>query len=544
MIKSPPYLSGVEQFVDENKSVVSKSDLHGNITYCNPYFIEISGYSEQELLGAPHNILRHPDMPAAAFSDLWRTIKAGKQWTGLVKNRCKNGDHYWVRANVTPLQEQGKLVGYLSVRTKPQPSEVTAADQLYRQWQAGLASNIRLHHGYLRKTGLRDQFKAGWHLPVTTQLLLGLLGLSLTQALWFGYSVWTSGFSWVNAALMLVSAIMLASFWRLTSTKLLQTIAQALLSTRQLAGGDLSKTKIETGQHDADQLFQALQQVNINLTAMIGDVRNNVRSIAEGTREIAQGNGELSQRTIAQADSLQKTAASMSEFTSTIQQNRDNALLAKQMADSTSDMAHQASHMVGNLGSTMHDIRDAAKRIESITSMIDGIAFQTNILSLNAAVEAARAGEQGRGFAVVASEVRNLARRSATAAKEIKDLINDTVSQIHGSNQLVGQTRDLIEQLQTSVAQVGQAIHEISLATNEQSKGINEVNRAIHHIDEVTQKNTAMVEESAAAAIQLATQAMQLEQAISVFKMTPIASLKPRLYRPPQATQLDYRRAS
>lgn len=512
-------VNGVEQPVRDGESIVSKTDLKGLITYCNPYFMEVSGFEEQELIGSPHNILRHPDMPAAAFADMWTTIKAGQQWTGIVKNRCKNGNHYWVRANVTPLVENGQVTGYLSVRTKPLRSEIEVADKLYRSWQQGQSQHIELHRGVLRERSLLGKLRAWQFVAAQTKLALAMSLLIAINLLWLIRDWISAGPGWFSGLSAVFASAIILSVWRFSSSHLLAPIQQALDTTKGLAGGDLSH-RTQTGDaSEFGQLLQALHQLNINLIAMIGDVRANVQAIIRGTQEIADGNLELSNRTESQANSLQRTASSMSEFAATVRQNYDNAKLADQMASSTSQVAHQAGLMVEQLGQTMLGISEAAKRIENIISLIDGIAFQTNILALNAAVEAARAGEQGRGFAVVASEVRNLAQRSAGAAKEIKDLIEDSVNQVRNGNQLVGQTGQLMQQLVQAVNQVSQVINEISLATDEQSKGIDEVNQAIHNIDEVTQQNTAMVEESAAAAANLASQAQQLGQAVSVFKM-------------------------
>lgn len=534
-------VSGQEKILRDGASIVSKTNLKGIITYCNPYFIEISGYTEQELLGAPHNILRHPDMPAAAFADLWATIKAGQQWTGLVKNRCKDGAHYWVRANVTPLIENAQVCGYLSVRTKPQRHEIEAADALYRSWQQGGSSHLLLRQGEIIDQSLSGRLHLWQNARARFKLGVAILLLALINAAWLLLFWQNQGFSWGSASMGLLAFCALAGLWHFTNMALLEPIQRALKTTKALAGGDLSQQTGSAPHSDFGQLLRALQQLSVNLIAMIGDVGANVQAIVSGTQEIAASNLELSTRTENQAHSLQRTASSMTQFAATVRQNHDNAQHARQIAQNTSNLANHAGSMVDQLGQTMHGINDAAKRIENIISLIDGIAFQTNILALNAAVEAARAGEQGRGFAVVASEVRNLAQRSASAAKEIKGLIEDSVQQVGQGDQLVQQTGNLMQQLVNSVTQVSQTINEISLASQEQSQGINEVNQAIQHIDEITQQNTAMVEESAAAAANLASQARQLELAVSVFKLQHQVTQPntPRRYNRQQTLSMD-----
>ncbi len=526
-------VTGIEALMRDGESIVSKTNLKGIIAFCNPYFVEISGYSEQELLGAPHNILRHPDMPAAAFADLWASIKAGKQWTGMVKNRCKNGDHYWVRANVTPLIENNQVTGYLSVRTKPQRAEIDQADALYRRWQAGEEQHLTIQQGELIDTSWLGKLKRWRYAAASLKMGLALIICFSVNLLWF-FQLWQiQGFSWFNLLALALACSAMLGIWHFTMSQFIAPIDHALQATKAMAGGDLSKSSQGNNFSEFGQLLLALNQLNVNLIAMIGDVRSNVVGIVRGTQEIAAGNMDLSSRTETQAQSLQKTASNMMQFAEIVQQNHANSQQANQIAESTSDLANQAGAMVQQLGQTMLDISEAARRIENIISLIDGIAFQTNILALNAAVEAARAGEQGRGFAVVASEVRNLAQRSASAAKEIKSLIDDSVNQVGQGNQIVKQTGQLMQQLLAAVTQVSQTIHEISQATQEQSKGIHEVNQSIHHIDEITQQNTAMVEESAAAAANLANQARQLEQAVDVFKLAHQKSATIRAYSAP-----------
>ncbi len=288
---------------------------------------------------------------------------------------------------------------------------------------------------------------------------------------------------------------------------------------QRVAAGDLtSEINVETGD-ETGILLQALKDMNESLQKIVGNVRSGTESISSGSKQIASGNADLSQRTEEQASSLEETASSMEELTSTVKQNAENAKQANQLAAGASDVAVKGGNVVSQVVVTMASINESSKKIVDIISVIDGIAFQTNILALNAAVEAARAGEQGRGFAVVATEVRNLAQRSAAAAKEIKSLIGDSVNKVENGSKLVDEAGKTMEEIVSSVKRVTDIMSEITAASREQSDGIEQVNTAITQMDQVTQQNAALVEEAAAAAESMQEQAQALAQAVSVFRL-------------------------
>ena len=296
-------------------------------------------------------------------------------------------------------------------------------------------------------------------------------------------------------------------------------ISTAVEVAERVAQGDLG-SRIEVSSNDeTGRLLTALKAMNQNLVGIVSTVRNSSDSIATGSAQIASGNADLSQRTEEQASALEETAASMEQLGSTVKQNADNARQANQLAMSASTVAIKGGEVVGQVVETMKGINDSSHKIADIISVIDGIAFQTNILALNAAVEAARAGEQGRGFAVVASEVRSLAQRSAEAAKEIKSLINASVERVAQGTLLVGQAGTTMDEVVTSIRRVTDIMGEISSASTEQSQGVSQVGEAVSQMDQVTQQNAALVEESAAAADSLRQQAQQLVSAVAVFKM-------------------------
>ena len=319
---------------------------------------------------------------------------------------------------------------------------------------------------------------------------------------------------------LLIGAIVIAvalAFW--IAGIVSRPLAQAVKVAQSVADGDLAADIHAVSNDETGQLMRALKAMNDSLLKIVREVRLGTDTIATASTQIASGNLDLSSRTEEQASSLEETASAMEELTSTVKQNADNARQANQLAVSASAVAQEGGAVVGQVVATMGSINDSSKKIVDIISVIDGIAFQTNILALNAAVEAARAGEQGRGFAVVASEVRSLAQRSAAAAKEIKVLIDDSVEKVTSGSKLVEQAGSTMAEVVGSVRRVTDIVGEISAASQEQSTGIEEVNRAITQMDEVTQQNAALVEEAAAAAQSLQDQAGKLAQVVSVFKL-------------------------
>jgi len=887
-------VTSTEYVLTDADSIVSKTDLRGVITYINDDFKRISGYSESELIGQPQNLVRHPDMPVEAFADFWSALKDGRPWTGLVKNRCKNGDFYWVEANATPIRENGQITGYMSVRGKPSRSQVEAADRVYQQFRDGRAGNLKIKDGkvvsesaltrfnILRKMNIRSRLIFILSLLAVLLIGTGSLGvIGMKQSSEALHSVYTDRLealgqldrvirSFVRSRVAILNIFSYTSDeniklqleqivennaiidqqWKVyTSTYLIPQEKEQIeifLSTRQvfekeglqpvirlLRNHDISEAKrvyeakldplykpvstsinklieiqLEEGKHlyeeansrygnsrnyvmamvvlgiafaivfgliilrsilnplqravgyfgkisegkynnqivienhdEAGALLDALQSMQVklgfdvneskrvaneamriqialdnvatnvmiadndrniiymnksvnvmlknaekdiqkdlpkfnqatligtsidsfhknpahqkqllatftttfraeimiggrtfslvanpvlnakgerlgavvewndrtievqtekdvaaivdgavlgdfskrinmdgktgffkllgegmnkltatsevglnevvrilsalskgdltdkitneyfgtfgqlkddsnltvdNLREIIGQVKEATDTINTASKEIAAGNTDLSQRTEEQASSLEETAASMEELTSTVKQNAENAKQANQLAKGASEIAVKGGEVVGQVVGTMSSINDSSRKIVDIISVIDGIAFQTNILALNAAVEAARAGEQGRGFAVVAAEVRNLAQRSAAAAKEIKTLIGDSVDKVEVGTKLVDEAGKTMEEIVNAVKRVTDIMSEISAASLEQSSGIEQVNQAITQMDEVTQQNAALVEEAAAAAESMEEQAQTLAQAVSIFKL-------------------------
>jgi len=886
-------VTNTEHILSDSDSIVSNTDLKGVITYANGDFIRISGYSREELIGMPHNIVRHPDMPPEAFADLWRSMKAGRPWTGVVKNRCKNGDYYWVLANATPIHENNQLVGYMSVRSKPDPEHVKAADAAYRLFREGKAGNLKIQDGKVvkpslleqllfkdftvksrliaiigllsmllmviggigllgmskAKDGLRtvyedrtlpisqiasiqqllltnrlniiaslnaptpeairkntaeveqnidkitvfwDEYRSTWltdeekvlaeqitenrkhfvadglkpaiaalrandmtlantivankintlypavsesiqqlmqlQLDVAKQeygtaqsrheairnVSIGLIAAGITLVLWLGSvlirviihpleaaiahfdqiaqgnyrnvieierrneigrvmeaikSMQTKlGFNVTetqrvadeslrikvaldnvstgvmiadndgkiiyanksvsdilskaeqdirkdlpdfSASAMVGSKIdvfhknpahqaqMLASLsapytarMELGGRSMVVTASPVVNEQGQRLGsvaewqdrtaevsvenevatvvaaaimGDFSKRfdlrgkqgflrelgeslnqllhTSETNLNDVVRVLDALSRGDLtetisndyqgifgqlkddtNITVeklkeIVNRIKDATDSINTGVKEIASGNNDLSYRTEEQAASLEQTAASMEELTSTVQHNAENAKQANRLAFDAAEIAGQGGIVVGQVVATMTDIKKSSQQIEEIISVIDDIAFQTNILSFNAAIQAAHAGMHGQGFAVVAGEVRHLAQRAAASAEEIKVLIEDSVKKINDGSKLAAQAGSTMEKVLSSIRDVSGMMSEITTASVEQSAGIEQVNQAVSQMDNVTQQNAALVEQAAAAAVLLEEQTQNLATTVSGFKI-------------------------
>ena len=906
-------VTNVEFPLDDYTLIVSKTDLKGQITFINKDFIDVSGFTEAELIGQPHNLVRHPDMPVEAFEDMWRDLKDGRPWTGMVKNRCKNGDHYWVLATATPMRENGQVTGYMSVRRKPSRQQIEAAENAYRLFREKKAGGLHILHGAVVKGGesafarysLKGKLSAGFGVILAALVVVAGLGvwgmgqtnnavgqlyserLQPTQALasigklmadnrsqillslqhdpasqhakmrdhsldfhlkqveaniaeitgqWDAYkkTITTDehrqladtyaearkryvveGLLKAKAALeagrfdeanmivlqqinpnyveasqkatelfkfqveqaqaqmqhseqtfsrnlMIIAAMVLAGLivgvmiavavirsitrpiesildtfqalgngdftrnvdiarndemgkvlqglqsmqiqqgfnvaesQRVANDNLRIQIAldcvssnlriaddegkvlyankgllntlrtvepvlrqqipdfavdrfvgsnvsvfyqdpaaalktlRELQSTRQaemeiggrtfnvvtnpiinergqrlgtvgewldrtaelnaqrlvaslisrasagdlearmdtdalegfykdlgrginslletsgsaigeiasllerVAGGDLMHTVTSEYQGTFGKLRNDANETVGKLRELVGDIQSSAETINTAAKEIASGNQDLSSRTEEQASSLEETASSMEQLTATVRQNAENARQANELAAGAQVVAEKGGQVVGQVVHTMGSIHQASSKIADIIGVIDGIAFQTNILALNAAVEAARAGEQGRGFAVVATEVRNLAQRSAAAAKEIKGLISDSVERVEAGNRLVDQAGRTMEEVVASIKRVATIVTNISEASREQSAGIEQVSLAVSQMDEVTQQNAALVEEAAAAAESLEEQARHLADSVSVFKVAERASVghSPRLSAP------------
>lgn len=664
----------------EDDFLVSRTDTKGRITYANPAFITISGFEHAELIGAPHNLIRHPDMPPGAFENLWHTVKTGETWRGLVKNRCKNGDHYWVDANVTPIIEDEQVVGYTSIRVQASREAIEQAEQAYAEMREGRNKRLYLDKGRLRQKGMMSRLArvrldtiraklAGMVVAAGLLLLissgLGLYGLNvagerlgqlnndglgdvirlqqidqtiaqtrqamiepermelINQRFEMGESVQESAaevaavwqayysrevnktelatefdqqlqaflqngmgqaasvlqaeetyqaFTGLDAVIsvmtndgralsgmvnqliaqkqqaaeamaeeaqqgqttmlgaqsivLVIGLLLLILIGVVTLRAIVRPLKSASRFTLQIAGGNLAAKVPPRRRDEVGQLMVSLDTMRKSLSSIIGDVKGGIDVVTPAAKDIASGNEELSSRTEQQAASLQQTAASMEEMTATVRQNSDNAQEARRLADNNAMQVTNTGELMTQLVDNMQRITQSSQQMTDIINVIDSIAFQTNILALNASVEAARAGEHGRGFAVVADEVRNLAGRSAGAAQEIRGLIDGSNKEVSSGAVTVKKAEVAIAEVAEAARSVTQIMHEISAASEEQSSGITQVNQAIAEMDQATQRNAVRVQETARAAGALEQQAGLLVLSVEAFRLNSQGALR------------------
>ncbi|WP_104202005.1 methyl-accepting chemotaxis protein [Billgrantia saliphila] len=658
--------------LDDQQLLITRTDLEGNITYANAAFIEVSGFGHEELIGAPHSIIRHPDMPQEAFADLWQTVKRGDTWQGVVKNRCKNGDHYWVDATVTPILEDDKCLGYTSVRSKVESSVVEATERAYariregrgslvvrrgkliRRGPMGWVSRLNVHtfrakltmltlsallllfasggvglYGLnesgerlteLNRDGLQDVIRlqqigqlvsqgpqslaSGERMELlgarhehadslrgVVERLTGLWGEYLEReinqtsiAIEFDEALQTflregllamadalGGAEAFDAMMALnngtqplleqaealtgqvnqlieqqrlaalgmaedaaqgqqqiligqlsfmavgIVLLLIISAWILRA--ITRPVRRAADFTLQIASGNLAVRSPEQTRDEIGALLKSLDTMRKSLYNTTRNIQQGIEVVTPASRSIARGNEDLSSRTEQQAASLQETASSMEEMTTTVQQNTDNARQASSLALDNAGRVRDTGELMHGVVKTMERITASSEKMKDIINVIDSIAFQTNILALNASVEAARAGEQGRGFAVVAGEVRNLAGRSADAAKEIRQLIDGSAREIGDGASQVQRAESAMAEVVAASTRVNDIMGEITSASEEQSSGIGQINQAIAEMDQVTQQNAERVQQSARAASDLQHQAELLARAIRVFRL-------------------------
>ena len=511
-------VTNTEYVLPDDEVIITHTDPGGRITYANPAFVTSSEFSLEECLGQPQNIVRHPDMPREAFADMWQTIRAGKSWTGIVKNRRKSGGFYWVRANVTPMVDRGRIVGYMSVRVKPTRQEISQAERIYAGIRAGQTGSLRISEGRIVDSSLRGIVArvANPSLRVGTWLVVGIQSALMAAAAIV--NLIAHGPAAVTAISALCASVALTNLFYVQ-----RNVVQPLLKLRRaafrIASGDTRTRVVDEGVLCTGAVAKALEQVRVKLDGVLKDNMLAAGQVRDGVDEVVAANANLSMRTSEHAAGLEETVASLEQITATVARNTESARQAAQLAVQSSTATARGREVVSEVSATMGAITESSKRIGEIVGIIDGIAFQTNLLALNAAVEAARAGEQGRGFAVVAQEVRSLAQRSAASAKEIKELIELSTHTVTRGSQLATQAEESMAQVVASVKRVTDVIAEIEVASREQAAGIELINRAMSQMDKITQQDAEMAQELSETAQGLQRQSEQMLAAISAFSM-------------------------
>ncbi|ANE73878.1 methyl-accepting chemotaxis protein [Dickeya solani] len=504
-----------EYVFDKDATLMSVTDVNSHIVYANDAFIQVSGFEPDEIDGQPHNFVRHPDMPVEAFRDMWQTLKHQEPWTALVKNRRKNGDHYWVRANAVPIVRQGRTTGYMSVRTQPSRQEVDEAEKLY-QTMRNEGKNLKLHRGVLFRAGLTGLFSRLKLISMRWRLrgLIMLAALISYVAFWTIHGDFDSDF-YISSAFITGMMLLLDGLLEWQLIKPIEMVKQQALN---IATGNANTIDYENRADEIGTIQRAIGQLGLMFRWLVDDISTQVLNIRSASDELASGSEDMSDHAERTAANVQQTAAAMNEINTTVQTNTTTTSEASQQAATACDAAISGGRVIGEMEKTMDSIVASSEKIAGITSIIDNIAFQTNILALNAAVEAARAGEQGKGFAVVAGEVRNLAQRSASAANEIKQLIESSVEQVRYGSTHVRDAGDSTQNIVARVNSVSQLISHIADSTKEQTIGLSEIGRAVEELEQITQKNASQVNACAQASDQLKLQAHRLEQALHVFR--------------------------
>ncbi|MEH0885038.1 PAS domain-containing methyl-accepting chemotaxis protein [Enterobacter sp. UNJFSC 003] len=499
-----------EYLLNDGSTLMSTTNTHSHITYANSAFIEASGYKEEHLLGEPHNVIRHPDMPTEAFGDMWFTLQQGESWTGLVKNRRQNGDHYWVRANVTPVYQKDTLTGYISVRNIPTREEIDASEKLYEKVRNNELKQHRFYKGLVIRRGLFSFTSLFKRLSTGKRINLGI---AIAALLSFALCILLTNRIIQSGGLMLLF-IALAFYLHGQITRPVKSIVRQM--QRVVSGRKTHSTHFNRVD-DIGLMMRLVNQSGLNLNSLVDDVGTQISGIGTISQQVAKEGAALQARSEETAGDLQQTASAVEEIASAVQQTAETAKEATHMADRTRASAHSGEAMMKQTIGMMQSVSQDNSQIVDIIAVIDRIAFQTNILALNAAVEAARAGEAGRGFAVVAAEVRHLAQHSATAAKEIKTLIEKNVSSVNAGVEMVEQTETQLAVMIDNVLQVSSLIKEIGHATQEQTQALTLINASISRIGVMTHNNTGMVDNVTQAANHLTQRTTRLQQAIAVF---------------------------
>ncbi len=498
-----------EVHLKENETIISTTDLKGIITWVNQPFMTISGFSEAELIGKNHNVIRHPDMPAAAFADLWATVKQGQSWRGMVKNRCKNGDHYWVEAFVSPVVSNGKTVGYQSVRSKPLPGQVSAAEKIYKNLNSNPQEKIS------KTKRLVD--KSFFTRMVVIFLIAGILPLS-------GDVLWAVGLipSWLMTVMAVASPLVLIAGLVYFHRFMIQPVRQLISHAENMSSGDLkSKIIVQIGD-EVGQLQTALKMLQARFDTVIGKLSENSYNVLVMAEKLNVSSSQSYQKLSEQMVDISGVSVASVQMSESIQEVANSAETTAMATQNASDQTRKGTLLVEQLGKTVtrlvgevsntsnviDELHSKSQDVTNIISTISSIAEQTNLLALNAAIEAARAGEQGRGFAVVADEVRNLAVKTQEATSEIHRVLEAMHSNINqavavmeeGKEQATlatdqsSETLQALSQISSEIANVNLMISQIATSATQQASGSEEISRRMRNISDQSSLNMSIAQ--------------------------------------------------